>query len=416
MPKLNPTTATKYRKHKATGQAVVTLNGKDLYLGRYGTAGSKAEYDRVISEWLAAGRQLPQQGGYLTVNEIMVAYMGHAKKYYRKPDGQPTRQLELVRLAFRPLKQLYGRTLAADFGPLALKAVRQRMINQGTMCRLTINEHISKIKRLFAWGVENELIPSSVFHGLQAVKGLQAGRTEAKDHPRVRPVPQAFIDAALPYCSPHVQSMIRLQLVSGMRPGEVCLMRPLDIDTTGRIWVYRPGSDQGQHGDHKTAYLGKEREIYLGPQAQVIIKPMLPLVTTAYVFNPAESERLRHIEQRRIRITPMTPSQTKRKPKNNPKRAPRDHYDTYSYRRAIKRACEMADRQVHRDSPDVPADQVIIPEWHPNQLRHNAATKLRKEYGVELARIILGHATAFTTEIYAEADRAQAMEVIGKVG
>jgi hypothetical protein len=54
--------------------------------------------------------------------------------------------------------------------------------------------------------------------------------------------------------------------------------------------------------------------------------------------------------------------------------------------------------------------------WHPNQLRHNAATRLRKEFGVELARIILGHATAFTTEIYAEADRAQAMEVIAKVG
>jgi site-specific recombinase XerD len=49
-------------------------------------------------------------------------------------------------------------------------------------------------------------------------------------------------------------------------------------------------------------------------------------------------------------------------------------------------------------------------------LRHNAATNLRKEFGVELARIILGHATAFTTEIYAEADRMQAMEVIGKVG
>ena len=54
--------------------------------------------------------------------------------------------------------------------------------------------------------------------------------------------------------------------------------------------------------------------------------------------------------------------------------------------------------------------------WHPHQLRHNAGTNLRKEFGVEVARIILGHATAFTTEIYAEVDRKQAMEVIGKVG
>jgi integrase len=416
MPKLSPTATPSYRRHKASGQACVVLNGKTHYLGKHGTQESKAEYDRLIGEWLASGRQLPNRNGNLSVNELMVAYLRHAEQHYRKPDGQPTRQLELVKLAMRPLKALYGRTLAAEFGPLALKAVRQRMIDQGTLCRLTINEHLSKIKRLFAWGVENELVPSSVFHGLQAVKGLQLGRTEAKDHPPVRPVPQAFIDATLPHCSPVVQCMIRLQLVSGMRPGEVCVMRPTDLDTTGRIWVYLPGSDQGQHGGHKTAYLGKERQVYLGPQAQEIIRPMLPLSTTAYIFSPIESERLRHAAQRQNRKTPMTPSQAKRKPKKNPKRSPRDRYDTYSYRRAIKRACQLADAQAHREQPEIPAGQTIIPEWHPNQLRHNAGTRLRKEYGLELARIILGHATAFTTEIYAEADRQQAMEVIGKIG
>jgi integrase len=405
-----------YRKHKSTGQAVVTLGGKDHYLGRYGTAASKAEYDRRISEWLAGGRQLLTGGKDFTVNELMLAYLRHADKHYRNPDGQPTRQLELVRLAMRPLKELYGRTLAGEFGPLALKAVRQRMIDQGTLCRLTINEHVAKIKRMFAWAVENELVPSSVFHGLQAVKGLQAGRTEAKDHPPVRPVPQALIDAALRFCRPHVQSMIHLQLVSGMRPGEVCIMRPLDLDMAGRIWIYRPGSDQGEHGAHKTAYLGKRREVYLGPQAQEVIRPMLPLALTAYIFCPSESERLRHTEQRRNRRSPMTPSQTKRRPKRNPKRSPGAHYTTHSYRRAIERACRLADKQAHRRQPEIPAGQTIIPKWHPNQLRHNAATRIRKEFGVELARIILGHATAFTTEIYAEADRQQAMEVISKIG
>ena len=54
--------------------------------------------------------------------------------------------------------------------------------------------------------------------------------------------------------------------------------------------------------------------------------------------------------------------------------------------------------------------------WNVYRLRHNAATSLRKEHGVELARIILGHATAFTTEIYAEADRQEAMEVIARIG
>jgi hypothetical protein len=76
----------------------------------------------------------------------------------------------------------------------------------------------------------------------------------------------------------------------------------------------------------------------------------------------------------------------------------------------------LADRRAHQEQPEIAADQIIIPGWNPNRLRHNAGTSLRKEYGVELTRIILGHATAFTTEIYAEADRQQAMEVIGKVG
>ena len=80
------------------------------------------------------------------------------------------------------------------------------------------------------------------------------------------------------------------------------------------------------------------------------------------------------------------------------RRLPR--YDAASYRQAIKRACKVAK---------------VLP-WAPNRLRHTAATRIRKRYGIELARIILGHSMAFTTEIYAEADRVKAEEVIGEIG
>ena len=56
MPRLvnvNPT----YRLHKSSGCDVVTLNGEDVYLGDHCSAASKREYDRVIVEWLARGRQ-----------------------------------------------------------------------------------------------------------------------------------------------------------------------------------------------------------------------------------------------------------------------------------------------------------------------------------------------------------------------
>jgi len=118
----------KYRCHKPTGQAVVTLNGKDHYLGAWKTVASKAEYNRLIGEWLAAGRCLPASrgGSDLTVAELGAAYWTYAKGYYQK-DGRPTRSLDRIKLAVRLLRTNYGPTLAHDFGPLALQAIQREL-------------------------------------------------------------------------------------------------------------------------------------------------------------------------------------------------------------------------------------------------------------------------------------------------
>ena len=140
-----------YRLHKATGQAVVTLDGRDVYLGRHGTPGSKAEYDRIIAEWLAGGRGRPGHApGDLTVSELILAYLRFADGYYRDPDGAPTCEPDCVRDAMKPLRRLYGHTEAARFGPLALKAVRQTLVD-GKLCRTTINARVGRIKRMFRW-------------------------------------------------------------------------------------------------------------------------------------------------------------------------------------------------------------------------------------------------------------------------
>ena len=53
-----------YRRHKPSGQAVVTLNGtEDHYLGKWNTKVSRAEYDRLIQEWLDGGRHLLDKHG-----------------------------------------------------------------------------------------------------------------------------------------------------------------------------------------------------------------------------------------------------------------------------------------------------------------------------------------------------------------
>jgi hypothetical protein len=169
----------KYRKHKASGQAVVTLNGKEHYLGLHGTTASKQAYDRLIQEWLKRGRVVATSDS-LFVCELILAYLRHCQEHYRKPDGSHSSELGLVRLAMRPLRELYGRTLCVEFGPLGLKATRDKMITGG-LSRGVINAHVGRIKRMFRWAVENELAPANVYHGLQAVTGLQRGRSVARE-------------------------------------------------------------------------------------------------------------------------------------------------------------------------------------------------------------------------------------------
>jgi len=122
----------KYRKHRASGQAVVTLDGKDFYLGPHGTAASRQEYDRLVGEWQAAGRKLPASGtaADLSVVELAAAFWRHAKSYYGG-EGAHGGELGSYRLVLAHLKRLYGRTSVGDFGPLALKSVRNAMVDAG---------------------------------------------------------------------------------------------------------------------------------------------------------------------------------------------------------------------------------------------------------------------------------------------
>jgi integrase len=271
-----------YRFHKQSGQAMVTLNGHDICLGRFGTPESRREYDRAITEWIASGRQFLPDKNKVTISEIIAAYWMHADGYYRRGDGTLSDEVSCIKKALSPLRQLYGPSPAAQFGPLALKAVREKMI-QMKWCRTYTNNQIGRVRRMFKWATENELIPPDIYHGLIAVAGLKAGRCAARESIPVRPVPDDHVNAVLLLVSRQVAAMIRLQLLTGMRPGEVCIMRGIDFDTTGELWQYRPHI-------HKTAHHGHQRIVYLGPKAQEIVKPFLKTDLEQYLFSPAEAE------------------------------------------------------------------------------------------------------------------------------
>jgi len=305
----------KYRLHKASGQAIVTLDGQDFYLGPHRSKTSESEYDRLIAEWLANGRRIPQADkASISVEELLAAFWGHAERHYLGHNGKPTNELNSFRQTMKPLRALYANTSVENFGPLSLKAIRQGFIGKGH-ARKSINQQIGRIKRIFKWGVENELVPPAVFQALQAVTGLQRGRTDAKETDPIKPVSESLVEAVKPYVSRQVWAMIRLQLLTGMRSGEVTAMRGCEIFKQDEVWEYRPPY-------HKTAYRGRERVIFLGKKAQAIINSFHGRGPMDYLFSPAEAENERNVKRKSERKTPMPPSQAKRSPKRNSRKSP----------------------------------------------------------------------------------------------
>ena len=102
---------------------------------------------------------------------------------------------------------------------------------------------------------------------------------------------------------------------------------------------------------------------------------------------------------RKRRKTTVQPSQRDRS-KPGRARAFGDSYTVRAYYTAIRRGCRKAG----------------VPPWGANRLRHNAATRLRKEFGLDVARVILGHSSPAVTEVYAEVDREKAIAVMERVG
>ena len=153
--------------------------------------------------------------------------------------------------------------------------------------------------------------------------------------------------------------MVRVQRLLGCRPHEVCELKVEDFDHTSDVWLVVPDS-------HKTEHHGRRRIIPVGPKAQALLKGYLKKSDGDYVFE------------------------------SRPGRC----YNHNSYRRAIVRACERAG----------------LEPWAPNRLRHTRATELRRDFGLDTAGAVLGHAGLDVTQIYAEKDLKAAIEAARKTG
>jgi integrase len=346
----------KYSLHKPSGQAKVRYNGKTTYLGKHGTQASLEAYAQFVAKLPKPDGPVtfvdPLPGTILLVGECVKRFQEHARTYYAR-DGVPTGEHITVRCSLRPLVNRFDALPVTEFGPKRLKQVREDMIKLG-WTRYYVNKATSITKRCFTWLASEELVPADVAVALSTVRGLQKNRTAAREKPPIGPVADEHVDATIPHVSDLVGDVVRVMRLTGMRPGEAIAMTAAEIDRSdSTCWVYRPGH-------HKTEHKDKTRAIFIGARAQEILLP--------YILKAADGPLL-----------PITRA---------------------ALRRAVSRGCE-------RDN---------VPNWHPNQLRHTAATEFRSKFGLEAAQVLLGHSKADTTQVYAERDLKKAADVARKIG
>ncbi len=404
----------KYRLHKSTGQAVVSVHGKVTQLGPFGSPRSHERYQQEVERWraglfqqhpdLAAAEPEPieislkelqsrrRRGHPLTINEIALLYEDFAHGYYVK-NGKVTREGEQVSEMLRLLLRHHGEAELEKFGPVRLKELRERMITELNWSRKHINENVNRIRRLFAWACENELASPIVHQGLQTVAGLKKGRSGARETKKVTVVDDTTVKATLQHAPEIVADMVRFQRLTGTRPGEVCTLRPCDIDRSEEVWVYEPAA-------HKTEHHDKTRLVMIGPKAQAILKPYLDREGDGYCFVPAETAWMAKHRRGAKGAAASFKEVLDRAHGVALKRGPLTPYDAGSYRLAVNRASEKAG----------------VPKWSPNRLRHTAATEVRKRFGLEAAQVVCGHQSADVTQVYAERDVNLARDVAKTVG
>jgi integrase len=419
--------------------ARVRLSGHDVYLGRFGTIEAELEYDRVIAAWINNSRQMPLPDGPETVTQLADLYGAHALAYFQK-NGRPTHTASTALRAFELLHSAgLGNIPPTDLTPPRLKHYRRFLVGakdpkgRAILCRRTINEYVRHVVAMYQWAVEEQHVMPQVWHALQAVRPLRRGRgVDGVGVPRegaseVLPVEPGVLDATLASARPILADMIRLQLLTAMRPIELVHVRPCDVAPTVHpevsAYTVQPCANKNDHQDLK-------RTVFFGPRAMEIVQRRTT-APDAYLFSPAVAREEHDAARRASRTLPPWPSHSpkaraaRRKPSPAARR-PKSRYTTDSYRRAIERACDAA--FPHPTLSAVPEESLNEKQlreleewrkehrWSPNQLRHNAATYIVEHESLDVARAILGHRSIETTLRYVKVHDDRAVAAMLKHG
>lgn len=358
----------KYRRHSTRDLGFIEHAGKREYLpGPYGSQESYLAYvERLRQLGYFVATPYAKREDAVTLPILIHRFNEHLKTIY--PPGQRSRG-ENLRDSINKLLEFAGAITAASFTPLQLKAFQAWLVARDRpLSRRTINDVVANVKFMFKWAVSEELLPVAAYQSLLTVPGLKRGRTAAKELPPRQPVPWAHVEATLPKLSPTVRAMVQLHWLTGARSQSICLAKPEQFDTSGKLWVWRPR--------HKTEHLGHGLTLFIGPKARKILTPLLKGKAAGdYLFQPRNKLGKRSKRYRAF-------------------------YTTGTYRNAVRRGAKKAG----------------VPHWSPHLMRHSRGTLVRDKHGIEAAQAALGHVRLDATQIYAQKRLALARMVAETMG
>lgn len=342
----------RYRFQKSRKTGVVRIKKRDYYLKKYGSPESLEEYKALIVEHY--GDELTDVTHPLALPLFSVLYQAFCELRYSK-DNCAAHKRTIV-------------GFSSIFPDLSTRDIKCRHLEefQLELCKRkivsnTVNDYMARLKKIFVWGVRQEHMRQSVLGFFDLIDRVDESWSGIQRTEKVKPLPDELIDPILADVPKTVADLIRFQLLTACRPSEARLLRFCEIQISDGVWLYTPAQ-------HKTSHRGKTRVIPIGPRAQQIIEPHQGRDPNSYVFHSGD---------------PAYP------------------YKKDSYSRSIRRACERLGFEEH---------------WTPNQLRHTAATRIRNEFGIETAQVILGHSHLRTTEIYAAKNLGLAEKFARKFG
>ena len=360
-------------KFGKNGDFFVNFSGKKFYLGRDEKEARKnyIQFLRTLDEAETSGPAA--QNGKRKHVQVQELILDCLRKYGSHPKYQK------IKRVMQALRKCYGKAEADEFGRVKFQAVRKSLVKE-QLAGSYVNELMRFVIWCFELGVENEKIPEGIPAALRAVRLLKRG--EAKVNPPRMNAKDEDVLKALPFFSKTIRDMVVIQRLSGMRPSELFQLRPCDIEKDGEVWIYTPQKA-------KSDRFGKKRFVGLGKVEQKILAERIRKVRNDEpVFQPIHAVMERY---------------GKRKLDGQSVRQLRKMYTKDSYRRAVKRGLERAERH-----------GVKIQHWTPYQLRHSAATELSIQLGREAAGVMLGHASTDVTAGYDHSDREKVRRLTAK--